>query len=210
MNRFVAITNHLDEPLRWKRMVACKVPLSRRHFFKLSNMRLLFLIIAILFVQFASAQLSVGGGLGMSSKGDIAKLQLQYEFKRIGISAGYLAHMDNENPVYFTSEIFAPLRIDQNFRMVPHAGYSFKMKSDDNKELNNGCFIYGMDLEHGMNYRAVVVFGFSRVIDHHTNTSYIYDNEGVFKNKVTTYTKESPLFFSIGLRYVFGQLPNCY
>jgi hypothetical protein len=142
-------------------------------------------LLTFIICQILSAQFSVGAGVGLSSKADFVKLQLQYEFSHVGFSTGYFAHIDNTNPVYFTAEAFTPLRINENLRLVIHGGGAYKLKSNDNKDLNGWKGVYGLDVENGINYHVTVVFGFSRTTDNIN-------------------------FFTLALRGVFGQKPDCY
>lgn len=153
-------------------------------------------------------QLGASGGLGMSSKGNVLKLSVQYEVRnKVGISAGLLAHMDSyeDNASYFPIEAFVPIRVNENFRLVPHGGWAYKIKSLDDTDKNNGCFAYGMDLDWGISQRSTVTFGLTMMYDKYTEKIYEYNERYEFQKMFTLTNIERPLFFTIGFRYSFGQ-----
>ena len=162
--------------------------------------------IFLLATVIASAQVSISAGLGMSSMGDIVNVKLQAEARnKAGISATLLAHMDNENPAYIPIEVFKPIRIDKTFRIVPHAGWAYKIKSMDDTDKNNGCVAYGLDLDLGMSQKSTVTFGFTMMYDKYKEKIYQYNDRYEFEKMFTLTRVERPLFFSITYRYSFGK-----
>lgn len=170
-------------------------------------MKRLILITCLLATIVSTAQVGVAGGLGMSSMGDMLTLKVQAEIRnKVGVSAGMLAHMDNQSAVYFPMEVFAPIRVNKNFRAVPHGGWAYKIKSLDDVDKNNGCLAYGLDLDWGISQRSTITFGFTMMYDKYTEKNYEYNDRYEFQSMFTLMKIDRPLFFAISYRFSFGQL----
>jgi hypothetical protein len=127
-------------------------------------MKKIILSLIVLVTIESSAQMGIGGALGiMDSSGMAVSLKLDYTFGHWGIRTGFVTSPRPSAPAYFNLEINPVIKINNSTYLLPHGGYVYKLVSNDNKELNGQGWIAGLTLENGIFDRGILYLDASLV-----------------------------------------------
>jgi hypothetical protein len=93
------------------------------------------------------SQVYLGLGAGMSTKAPITELQVGIESKQIQFQTGFLLHLSKKvtDGVSLYGKISPVIRLG-DCKLMPGVGYSYNLKSTDQKQLNGSSVlvsIYG-------------------------------------------------------------------
>lgn len=110
-------------------------------------MKKLLTALALIATMQANAQVFVGFGPGISSKGNVlGDLSLGYQYKNVVVQAGYQSQFNSAEPLLLQLRGAVQLPLGNRFYVQPFAGYCRYQMSSDDKSRNSNSYVAGAEL----------------------------------------------------------------
>ena len=122
---------------------------------------------------------SVGGGIGvLDTSGFAVQLKIQYEYKFIGLTTGFICAPKPSEPCVFDIQVFTPICLSYNSRLVPKFGFAYKLVSNDNKSRNQKAWISGISFEQMIVDKGIIYM--DAIFMQHKRFAFTLGMRGIF------------------------------